>query len=116
MRALVNICYFLLIHCSSAQETKQKVVVKTGYLRELQNERLYPRSHQSVPSIRRYIDSIQDPPLLVLENLDTDLLLESKERVFPSSEVKHIARSILRALSALHSNGIVHTGRQEPTS
>ena len=61
-------------------------------------------------SLRRLIDEVQDPPLLVLEHLDSDLLTESGIRKLKSSEVKRVTRAVLQALAVLHEEGIVHTG------
>ena len=56
------------------------------------------------------IDEVQDPPLLVLEYLDSNLLIESAKTKLQSSEVKHITKAVLQTLAALHEEGIVHTG------
>ena len=60
-------------------------------------------------SLRRLIDEVQDPPLLVLEHLDSNLLIESEAKKLESSEVKHVTKAVLQALAALHEEGIVHT-------
>ncbi len=65
---------------------------------------------QHVSSLRRLVDEVQEPPLLVLEHLDSDLLTESGIRKLESSEVKHVTKAVLQALAALHEEGIVHTG------
>ena len=65
---------------------------------------------QTISTLRRLIDEVQDPRLLVLEHLDSDLLIESGTKSLQSSEVKHVAKAVLQALAALHEEGIVHTG------
>lgn len=94
----------------SDQQTKRIVIVKSAPDFLHRNERDILKRFQSVSSLRRLIDEVQDPPLLVLEHLDSDLLTESAARKLESSEVKHVAKVILQALAALHEEGIVHTG------
>lgn len=76
----------------------------------LRNERDILKRFQIVPSLRCLVDEIQDPPLLVLEHLDSNLLIESANKKLQSSEVKHVTKAVLQALAALHEEGIVHTG------
>lgn len=76
----------------------------------LRNERDILKRFQTVLSLRRLIDEIQDPPLLVLEYLDSNLLIESATKKLQSSEVKHVTKAVLQALAALHKEGMVHTG------
>ncbi|CAF9936086.1 MAG: hypothetical protein HETSPECPRED_010006 [Heterodermia speciosa] len=92
------------------QQTKQDVVVKVAPDFLLQNERDILKRFQTISSLRRLIDEIQDPPSLVLEHLDSNLLIESASRKLESAEVKQVAMAVLQALAALHENGIVHTG------
>jgi len=74
------------------------------------NERQILKRFQSVPSLRQLVDGVQDPPLLVLEHFDSDLLTVSETKGLKSPEVKHVTRAVLQALAALHEEGIVHTG------
>jgi hypothetical protein len=64
-------------------------------------------------AIRPLIDEIiepQDPPGIVLRHLDDDLLnVLTTTRLF-RPEIKAVARAVLQALVALHSEGYVHTG------
>ena len=99
----------LLICCSDTQ-TNRNVIVKTAPDFFLNNERDILKRFHTIPSLRRLIDEVQDPPLLVLEHLDSNLLIESARKRLQSSEVKHIAKATLQALAALHEEGIVHTG------
>lgn len=75
----------------------------------LRNERDILKRFQTVSSLRRLIYEVHDPPLLVLEHLDSNLLIESATKKIQSSEVKHVTKAVLQALSALH-EGVVHTG------
>ncbi|KAL2048848.1 hypothetical protein ABVK25_010906 [Lepraria finkii] len=55
------------------------------------------------------IDTIEDPPSLVLKYLDENLLRISGQKRLESSDLKLVARNLLKALAALHENGFVHT-------
>ncbi|KAL9100804.1 MAG: hypothetical protein Q9163_003870 [Psora crenata] len=92
------------------QQTKQDVVLKAAPDFLFRNERNILKRFQTISLLRRLIDEVQDPPLLVLEYLDSNLLTESATKRVQSSEVKHITKSVLQALAALHEEGIVHTG------
>lgn len=100
----------LLLTGRSDQRTKQNVIVKTAPDFLLRNERDVLKRFQTISSLRRLIDEVQDPPLLVLEHLDSNLLIESATAKLESSEVKQVAKAVLQALAALHEDGIVHTG------
>lgn len=71
------------------------------------NERDILKHFQTISCLRHLIDEVQDPPLLVLERLDGNLLIESGTNL-QSSEVKHVAKAVIQAL-ALHEEVIVHT-------
>ena len=99
-----------LLTCCSDKKTKQNVIVKTAPDSLFHNERDILKRFQTVPTLRRLIDEVQDPPLLVLEYLDSNLLIESGTQKLRSSEVKHVTKAVLQSLAALHEEGIVHTG------
>ncbi|KAL9130511.1 MAG: hypothetical protein Q9217_001331 [Psora testacea] len=94
---------------SQDQRTKQDIVVKAALEPFFRNERDILKRFQTTSSLRRLIDEVQDPPLLVLEHLDSNLLIESAAKRLESSEVKHTTKAVLQALAALHEEGIVHT-------
>ena len=94
----------------SHERTKQSVVVKSAPDFLFRNEREVLKRFQNTRSLRRIIDEIQDPPLLVLEHLDSNLLVEAATRKLESSDIKLVAKAVLQALAAFHENGIVHTG------
>lgn len=81
----------------------------------LHNERDVLKRFQSrIPSLRRLVDEIEDPsdpPALVLEHLDDDLLNASAAQRLTRLEIKHVARKTLEALKVLHEDGYVHTGK-----
>lgn len=62
--------------------------------------------------IRQMIDNIENPPSIVLEYLDDNLLDVSRQKRLEGNDVKLVARTVLEALSLLHENGFVHTGQQ----
>ena len=98
-----------LIRCRD-RRTKQSVVVKAATDSFLRNERDILTRFRTTSSLRGLIDEVQDPPLLLLENLDSNLLFECGNQGLSSLEVKEVARAVLHALVALHEKGIVHTG------
>ncbi|EEP78590.1 predicted protein [Uncinocarpus reesii 1704] len=65
--------------------------------------------YEKHPGIRRLVDQIQDPPLLVLRYFDDNLLNLSKSRIIEGRELKLVARTVLQALAALHGDGFIHT-------
>ncbi len=62
------------------------------------------------------IDIIEDPSALVLKFLDENLLKISAQKPLEGSDLRHVARNILKPLAALHENGFVHTGNIAPRS
>jgi serine/threonine protein kinase len=99
----------LLIRCRNTR-TNQNVIVKSAPGILLKNEREMLQRFRKVPSLRHLVDQVQDPSLLVLEYLDSNLLIESAAKKLESKEVKQVAKAVLQALAALHEEGIVHTG------
>jgi serine/threonine protein kinase len=64
------------------------------------------------PLLRSMIDEIQEPAepvTIVLEYLDTDLDVSSREKTLSRQEVKYVAKKVLQALEILHDKGYVHT-------
>ncbi|KAI4187881.1 MAG: hypothetical protein LQ346_005423, partial [Caloplaca aetnensis] len=90
-------------------KTSQNVVIKSAPKYRFNNERSILTRFQSVHTLRRLLDEVEEPPLLVLEHLDSNLLDESGSATLESSEVKQVAKAVLQALAALHAEGIVHT-------
>lgn len=99
----------------SETKTSQNVVIKSAPKYRFNNERSILTRFQSVHTLRRLLDEVEEPPLLVLEHLDSNLLDESGSATLESSEVKQVAKAVLQALAALHAEGIVHTGMQKRT-
>jgi casein kinase II subunit alpha len=76
----------------------------------LNNERDILKHFHARPGIRQLLDETQDPPSLVLEHLDDNLLAASNSKRLEKPEIKFIAKRILEALQAIHEDGYVHTG------
>ncbi|EER38045.1 serine/threonine protein kinase [Histoplasma capsulatum H143] len=56
------------------------------------------------------VDDIQNPPLLVLQYYDDNLLNYCRTKSVEGCELKTVAKTVLQALAALHNQGLVHTG------
>lgn len=84
----------------------------------VENERdVLRRFQSSTTHLRPLLDEIQDPatpPIIVLRYLDDHLLNSSIEKSLNRKELKFVARCILEALSVLHKEGYVHTGKLLP--
>jgi serine/threonine protein kinase len=96
--------------------TGEKHIVKSirGHWR-LRNEADILKRYQSeTPFLRPLVDEITkpaDPPSIVLRYLDSDVLTESNKKRLSRPEIKQVARCVLEALSVLHRDGKVHTGK-----
>lgn len=65
------------------------------------------------PYLRPLVDEIQqpaEPPSIVLEMMDTDLLTQSNTDRLLRDDIKRVAKTILEVLKVLHKDGLVHTG------
>lgn len=63
------------------------------------------------PAIRPLLDEIDEPPCIVLQYLDDDVLNASNKKPLEKSDIKLVARKVLEALKPLHEAGYVHTGK-----
>lgn len=81
----------------------------------VENERDVLRRFQDrTPHIRPMIDEIEDPAeptTIVLRHLDDHLLQASIEKTLSRKEIKYVSKRVLQALSVLHEDGYVHSGR-----
>nr|POF17501.1 serine/threonine-protein kinase pak mbt [Quercus suber] len=79
----------------------------------LQNEAAVLKRYQAdSPLFRPVIDTIEeptDPPTILLEYRDSDLLAESDRKRLSRPEIKDVAKSVLEALCILHKDGMVHS-------
>lgn len=96
--------------------TGETVVIKGVRHSRIRNERNVLQKFQTRAPIRPLLDEILepiDPPGIVLRYLDSDLLAASSEKVLNRSEIKYVAQIVLKALSILHEEGYVHSGKVE---
>ena len=106
---------------SRSQKNEQQVVIKSvrGHFR-VENERNVLRRFQDrTPYLRPSIDEVEEPsePItIVLRYLDDNLQNASNKRTLSRKELKYVSKRILEALSTLHEDGFVHTGRLSPFS
>ncbi|KAF2243952.1 kinase-like protein [Trematosphaeria pertusa] len=85
------------------------VIIKTAPIKRLNNEREILNMFQGCPHIRPLLDQIEEPPALVLEFLQDNLLKASNMRRLERPEIKFVARGVLEALNIFHEAGYVHT-------
>ncbi|KAL9023335.1 MAG: hypothetical protein Q9196_007265 [Gyalolechia fulgens] len=90
--------------------TTQKVTIKQAAKYRLDNELRILQALDGNPWIRPVVDTVEEPPSLVLRYLDDNLLDASNQRRLEKADIKFVARNVLRALDALHERGYVHTG------
>lgn len=92
---------------------KRLVIVKSAPSHQLENERKILRHFHDRPGFRQLIDEISDPsgpPLIVLGHLDDNILNACRSRSLQRSDIKPVAKEILKTLRELHSEAYVHTG------
>lgn len=89
----------------------QKVTIKQAPDYRLDNEIRVLQALKGNPCIRPLVDTVKDPPSLVLRHLDDNLLDASNTKRLERSDIKFVARNVLTALDALHTRGYVHTGK-----
>jgi casein kinase II subunit alpha len=87
-----------------------KVIVKTAPQGRLENERDVLTHVHTCPNIRQVLDETKNPPSLILQHLDDNLLHASNVKTLESSDVKFAAQRVLQAIQALHEDGYTHTG------
>ena len=87
------------------------MVIKAAPKQRLDNEREVLEAVRDHSYVRQMIDTTEDPPSLVLNYLDENLLRISGQKRIEGSDLKLVARNLLEALAALHENGFVHTGK-----
>lgn len=90
------------------------VVLKCASPKRLQREKEALQRFEGHAGTRQLLDFAENPPCLVLENLQVDALRSATKAPISRQNIKTIARSILSALESLHANGITHTGNKTP--
>jgi len=89
----------------------QKVIIKQAPDDRLNNELRVLQALNENPCIRPLVDTVEEPPLLVLRHLDDNLLDASNATRLEKADIKLVARNVLVALDVLHERGYVHTGQ-----
>ena len=101
---------------SRSQKNEQRVVIKSVRCHfRVKNERDILRRFQGrTPYLRPLIDEIEEPSepvTIVLKYLDDNFQNASNKRTLSRKELKYVSKRILEALSTLHEDGFVHTGK-----
>ena len=86
------------------------VALKSAPKVRLQRESEVLRLFHGHHAVRQILDEVQEPPCLVLEHLDDDLLSVSRQSTLQLYEIKEAAKTVLEALVDLHDKEWVHTG------
>jgi casein kinase II subunit alpha len=89
----------------------QKVIIKQAPDYRLSNELRVLQALNGNPCIRPLVDTVEEPPSLVLRHLDDNLLDASNATRLEKADIKLVARNVLIALDALHERVYVHTGQ-----
>jgi casein kinase II subunit alpha len=88
----------------------ETVIIKSAPKYRLDNERELLLRFRGQPCLRQLVDEVADPPCLVLENLDDNLLKASNAKKLNRTDIKLVAKNVLKALKVFHDAGYVHTG------
>lgn len=94
-------------------DTGGTVIVKGVQHSRIHNERDILLKFQDQVLLRRLVDEIvqpTQPPGIVLQHMDDDLLEAGKKKRLNRTEIKHVAKVVLQTLAVLHKDGYVHTG------
>ena len=94
----------------SSSTNNATVIVKIAPKLRLDKERETLQRFYRRPHVRQLIDVIEQPPAIVCEYFEDDLLRASNFQKLERVDLKFVARSILKALKVLHEDGSVHTG------
>ena len=105
-----NLTFTYLITARKSNSQAGKVIVKTAPQGRLENERDVLRNFRTSPNIRQLLDETKNPPSLILQHLDDNLLHASSVKTLRSSDVKFVAKRVLQAIQVLHEEGYTHTG------
>lgn len=106
---------YFLTYVANRNQEKANFIVKSANHFRIHNERdVLLRFQDKTPLLRPLLDEIQDPsspPAIILKYLEDDILHASNKKRLARAEVKYVARCVLGALSVLHREGFVHTGK-----
>ena len=93
-----------------SDENQKTVILKTAPATRLEAESKVLKHFQNHASFRQLLDRLDDPPVLVLEYLEKNLMEAAHQQRLSRPVIKRVAKGVLEALSALHERGLVHTG------
>jgi casein kinase II subunit alpha len=105
-----NSNFTFLITTRKSNSQAEKVIIKTAPQGRLKNERDVLKHFRTRPYIRQMLDETENPPSLILQHLDDNLLHASSVKTLESSDMKFVAKIVLQAIQALHEDGYIHTG------
>lgn len=105
-----NTVFTYIITARERNSQAGKVIVKTAPQERLENEQDILKHFRSRQYIRQVLDEIEDPPSLILQYLDDNLLHASSVKTLESSDVKFVAKRVVQAIQDLHEDGYTHTG------
>lgn len=91
----------------------EQVIIKTERVtHQLNNEKGILAHFRNTPHIRLLLDEVSDPPALVLNRLDGDILEAAKYKPVTGKDLKYVARTVLERLRDMHEakpTGFIHT-------
>ncbi|MCJ1256961.1 hypothetical protein MMC24_004786 [Lignoscripta atroalba] len=93
----------------ATDENQKTVILKTAPATRLEAESKVLKHFQNHASFRQLLDRLDDPPVLVLEYLEKNLMEAAHQQRLSRPVIKRVAKGVLEALSALHERGLVHT-------
>lgn len=102
----VRICFAKYAHSDANQK---KVIVKTAPSKRLEVESNILKEFKDHPSFRQLLDKLDDPPVLILEYLERNLMEAAHQQTLSRPAIKRVAKGLLEALGELHDKGLVHT-------
>jgi hypothetical protein len=106
--------YLLTVAVHRDQENDSFIVKSANHFRIHNEKDVLLKFQHKTPFLRPLLDEIQDPaspPAIILKYIDDDILHTSNRKRLARAEVKYVGRRVLEALSALHHEGFVNTGK-----
>ena len=91
-------------------ENQTTVILKTAPAKRLEMESKLLKLLKNHSSFRQVLDRLDNPPVLVLEYLEKNLMEVAHQQRLSRPVIKCVAKGVLEALSVLHDRGFVHTG------
>jgi hypothetical protein len=92
------------------------MIIKGVRHSRIKNEPEVSQKFQNRAPIRVLVDKIVEPiapPGIVLQYLDSDILAASAKETLNRSEIKYVARIVLKALAVLHEDDYARTGEEK---